>query len=274
MEDFKIEVKNQEESKEAQELFFELGFSWCDTGKNLLEDEYVGNYFIFAYGQDLDLTHSCNVNVFIDKSDSTEITLPQLRDMAVLHRNDVRDANAKDDTLHSLYLASDGVVYFYHAFHEKWVKSAMNGKDVFMSMVEKIEENNVENLISGKEALIALANGDGLQYRFPDGIWLDFTNNLNSKGSSLRVVDLLNDYAAFRLKPRTIKIGDVDVPAPFDPKGGDVVWYMDGSEGRGYSYMDSYSKLDTKDDFFGFWRTKEEIKQVVDALRKLIGVTK
>ena len=39
----------------------------------------------------------------------------------------------------------------------------------------------MSELISGKEALIALAlaNGDGLQYIFPNGIWVDFSNNIN-----------------------------------------------------------------------------------------------
>lgn len=72
----------------------------------------------------------------------------------------------------------------------------------------------MSELISGKDALIALANGERLQYRFPDSIWLDFTNNLNSSGSNLKVVDLLNDYAAFRLKPRTIKINGVELQPP------------------------------------------------------------
>ena len=69
----------------------------------------------------------------------------------------------------------------------------------------------MSKLISGKEALIALANGEEVQYKFPDGIWMDFTTNLNLRGSGLKVVDFLNDYAEFRLKPRTVNLNGVEV---------------------------------------------------------------
>lgn len=129
----------------------------------------------------------------------------------------------------------------------------------------------MSELISGKEALIALVNGESLQYRFPDGIWLDFTNNLNSSGSSLRVVDLLNDYACFRLKPRTITINGVKVPAPFKPKEGDEYWILFESNYSPCGYKlalpdDQYSEL-----CYGAWRTEEEIKQVVAALRSIFN---
>ncbi len=130
---------------------------------------------------------------------------------------------------------------------------------------------NEGKLISGKEALIALANGENLQYRFPDGIWLDFTSNLNSNGSSLRVVDLLNDYASFRIKPRTITINGIKVPAPFKPKEGDLYWHISPEYMIGYgTSMYSDGNVDTWQQF-GAWRTEEEIKQVVAALRQVFG---
>lgn len=130
---------------------------------------------------------------------------------------------------------------------------------------------NEGKLVSGKEALIALANGENLQYRFPDGIWLDFTSNLNSNGSSLRVVDLLNDYASFRIKPRTITINGIKVPAPFKPKEGDLYWHISPEYMIGYgTSMYSDGNVDTWQQF-GAWRTEEEIKQVVAALRQVFG---
>ena len=125
----------------------------------------------------------------------------------------------------------------------------------------------MSELISGKGALIALANGERLQYRFPDSIWMDFTNNLNSSGSNLKVVDLLNDYAAFRLKPRTITIVNIEVHAPFKPKVGDEVWFLNDDSERGYGCSAEYDK-DIKS-YFGWWRTEGEIEQVVAALREV-----
>ena len=127
----------------------------------------------------------------------------------------------------------------------------------------------MSELISGKEALIALANGERLQYRFPDSIWMDFTNNLNSGGSSLKVVDLLNDYAAFRLKPRTINLNGIEVPAPFEPKEGDDfrIYYLHGLHERGYDWMHSAHYRE----FHLVWRTEAEVKQVVAALRSIFN---
>ena len=128
----------------------------------------------------------------------------------------------------------------------------------------------MSELISGKEALIALANGERLQYRFPDSIWMDFTNNLNSSGSNLKVVDLLNDYAAFRLKPRTIKLNGIEVPEPFEPKIGEYVYFISSDEVKGYAET---TLVDTEMNWgfvqFGAWRTESEIKQVVEALRSV-----
>ena len=130
----------------------------------------------------------------------------------------------------------------------------------------------MSELISGKEALIALANGERLQYRFPDSIWMDFTNNLNSSGSNLKVVDLLNDYAAFRLKPRTIKLNGIEVPEPFEPKIGEYVYFISSDEVKGYAET---TLVDTEMNWgfvqFGAWRTEEEIKQVVAALRSIFN---
>ena len=122
----------------------------------------------------------------------------------------------------------------------------------------------MSELISGKEALIALANGERLQYRFPDSIWMDFTNNLNSGGSSLKVVDLLNDYAAFRLKPRTITLNGVEIPAPFEPKDEDTGYIVD----LVISPV-TWNESDPETHRIGAWRSEDEIKQVVAALREV-----
>lgn len=130
---------------------------------------------------------------------------------------------------------------------------------------------NEGKLINGKDALIALANGENLQYRFPDGIWMDFTNNLNTSGSSLRVVDLLNDYACFRLKPRTILINGIEVPAPFLPEEDELFYHVSPEYEKGYAKSMAHEGNETTWQQFGAWRTEEGIKQVVAALRQVFG---
>ena len=77
-----------------------------------------------------------------------------------------------------------------------------------------------------------------------------------------------SDKYIFRLKPRTITINGIEVPVPFEPKCGDMVWCLSELTPSGYEARTAYEP----EDFFsnlGYWRTKEEIKQVVAALRKV-----
>ena len=134
---------------------------------------------------------------------------------------------------------------------------------------------NEGKLISGKEALIALANGESVQKKsdsWDSDCWLDiskkeqfnldcFLSGLNSHGETIK----------FRLKPRTITINGIEVPAPFEPKNGDRVWFICDDDDLGYAKSESYWR-DIKS-FYGWWRTEEEIKQVVAALRQIFGAS-
>ena len=116
----------------------------------------------------------------------------------------------------------------------------------------------MSELISGKEALIAIANGQEVECRAYEKNWI----NANNKHHPLSL--FFDDSFQFRLKPRTIMIGNIEVPAPFDPKDGDEVWFLNDDSERGYGCSAEYDK-DIKS-YFGWWRTEEEIRQVVAAL--------
>ena len=128
---------------------------------------------------------------------------------------------------------------------------------------------NEGKLISGKEALIALANGEEVEY------WCETDPSIQKRWTPIKA---LNEYKLsyflenkprfeFRLKPRTIKL-ELEIPAPFEPKVGEFFFVLYPTAVGGYSKMhitdqkrmDDYAKL-------GAWRTEEEIKQVVAALR-------
>lgn len=125
----------------------------------------------------------------------------------------------------------------------------------------------MSNLISGKETLIALANGEEVEYKT--------TDNVGSKwhqAKMLTVNTIMNfDDACilFRLKPRTITINNIEVPAPFEPKDGDTVFALDNAHPDGFSSFVFDSDFFTIN--FGAWRTELEIRQVVAALRQLLG---
>ena len=121
----------------------------------------------------------------------------------------------------------------------------------------------MSELISGKEALESILNGIDVQYLNPFNQWDD-------SAIAISVMDFLDCKFKFRLKPRTITINGIEVPVPFEPKCGDMVWCLSELTPSGYEARTTYEP----EDFFsnlGYWRTKEEIKQVVAALRQVFG---
>lgn len=128
-------------------------------------------------------------------------------------------------------------------------------------MNTKVDEGK---LISGKEALIALANDQDVEY-------MDTSNTFKSLGWSnafgLDTNLFFSDRFKFRLKPRTITLNGIEMPAPFEPEEGEEYWYITDCEG-------GYEKARNRHGYrvgIAGWRTEEEIKQVVAALRQVFG---
>lgn len=124
--------------------------------------------------------------------------------------------------------------------------------------------DGVSELISGKDARLAWANDEEVEYYSNDlGEWFSLKDNV--------FLSDVFDKNKLRLKPRTIKINGVEVPSPFNPKEGDDFYYIDGAHTEGYSWRKMHD--DTPDWFFEnpVWRTEEEIKQVVAALRSVFN---
>lgn len=116
---------------------------------------------------------------------------------------------------------------------------------------------NEGKLISGKEALIAIGEGEEIEYKFKD-------SNGWMPQNCLTIDGYLSDVAIFRLKPRTITINGIEVPAPFEPKEDESIWVLSDMHERGYMRSKHKNEFGC---YFGAWRTEEEIKQVVTALR-------
>ena len=115
----------------------------------------------------------------------------------------------------------------------------------------------MSNLISGKEAKLAWVNNKEIEY-MPLNKW-----NLLGGSTPLSIFD--RDDVKFRIKPRTITINGIEVPAPFEPKDGDEVWFISDDHPCGYAVIDLHKQKFQ----FGAWRSEEEIKQVVEALRSI-----
>ena len=125
---------------------------------------------------------------------------------------------------------------------------------------------NEGKLISGKDALIALANGETVEVkRIHDNEW---------QPAQIFGVSVFTDSetTSFRLKPRTITINGIEVPAPFEPKEGETYWCFSTQTVIGYGHnVYESERADRRFINMGAWRTEEEIKQVVAELRQVFG---
>ncbi|SSV06613.1 Uncharacterised protein [Acinetobacter baumannii] len=208
MDNYKIKVNGSVEFKEATKLFQQLGFEWvgafpecCDWFSHLYIKEEKCSWLPVQIWNEL-------------AKEYQELTLPQLRDLVVLKRNDVKDANYRSKKVSDgLYFkSSDGKFYFM--FEGKWVQSEVNTDEG----LELINQNLA--LISGADALRALADGKDVQVstQFTSSSWDDDTATYTAEeilGEETAETDDYNSMKLFfRLKPQTIKLNEVEVPAP------------------------------------------------------------
>ncbi|ADO14418.1 AB1gp47 [Acinetobacter phage AB1] len=249
MENYKIRVNNEAESKEAQELFFELG--------------YKLDSFFAKYKADTKWVLACAdgsmgcASEGMAKDTLKEITFPQLRDLVVLKRNDVNDANYRSKSvLDGFYFkSSDGVFYFM--FEGKWVRSTTNTDEGLESITKDL------GLISGAEALRALADGKEAEgFSEENEEWVPIVY--------FTVQEVVNGLYKFRLKPQTVKV-ELELPKPFEPEEDCHVYILDDGKTDGYRRYSYEVHGDKGNTFIGIWRTEEEIKQVVEQLRKIKG---
>lgn len=127
-----------------------------------------------------------------------------------------------------------------------------------------MEKLNEQGLISGADALRALADGKDVEYSVAgENKWHDNILNI----SPYYFVGNGVGQFKFRLKPRTITL-NVEIPAPFEPKEGETYWCFSTQTVLGYGHnVYESERADRRFVNTGAWRTEEEIKQVVAALR-------
>lgn len=120
----------------------------------------------------------------------------------------------------------------------------------------------MSELLSSQNAKLAWANGENIQYQLPTNKdWVDIDDHCN--------IGVFNTSAIkLRLKPRTITINGIEVPAPFEPKLDDVVYYLTTTKNEGYTWG-HFHPSDAQMTQFGAWRTEDEIRQVVAAIRSV-----
>jgi len=114
VENLKIKVNSESESKEAQELFFELDYNWFKKG--YMEVKTPETIMSFENG-----ALSTGIRGSINHK---EITLPELRDLVVLKRNSIDDAT-HIDKIGEPWLVS-GNNEFYSWADSGWMQESEN----------------------------------------------------------------------------------------------------------------------------------------------------
>lgn len=263
MDNYKIKVNDEAESKEAQELFVQLGFE--KTGFSC--DEFPCYLATWEGGFSDYVLDSLNIS-----RERKELPLPQLRDLVVLKRNDVKDATHRDKRDETIYLTSDKVIYYWQG---EWCKSAINKSNDYENYIANsltpITQPQAPALISGD---VALANVHKciVQYLHDDepyGRWTTITDHFWSQYHLGMFLDPDTKFK-FRFKPQTIKL-ELELPKPFEPEEDCHVYILDDGKTDGYRRYSYEVHGDKGNTFIGIWRTEDEIKQVVEQLRKIRG---
>lgn len=135
MENYKVLVNNEAESKEVQDLFFELGGDFYFGGK-LHCNTHLGLVTINKNG--------LMANIELEGFDYKEITIQQLKDMAVLKRSSI------DDATHyyggsKYYLTSSE---FYQYSENKWVNIDEYVDGMTFKKIEKEGEMKMKDYIA------------------------------------------------------------------------------------------------------------------------------
>lgn len=168
MKDLKIRVDNDAESREVQELFFELGYKWFSGGNQV---QHLKQSCSSSFGYLVAWSSGCFTDVIqcgCGNEDAKEITLPELRDLVVLKRNDVQDATHKSGIGRKGYLASGGIEYIWSYSDSTWFKpEEMNFKSLDIKPIEKPMK---EYLIKSGDGKYLLTHHDSIgAIEIPEG---------------------------------------------------------------------------------------------------------
>lgn len=134
-----------------------------------------------------------------------------------------------------------------------------------------MEDLKDSNLISGADAL-ANVHKCIVQYLHDDepyGRWTTITDHLWSQYHLGMFLDPDTKFK-FRLKPQTVKV-ELELPKPFEPKVGEWFYYLSAEHEYGYGFRIMHDDTPEYLMNLGVCRTEDEIKQVVEQLRKIKG---
>lgn len=208
MDNYKIKVNGSTEFKEVRKLLEQLGFEWVGSFPE------CSDWFSHLYTRGGKCSY-LPIQMWNELEDSIkELTLPQLRDLVVLKRNDVKDATHIDPEDGLKYVDLSGK---WHWFNDElcedfpdfgWHESA-NTREHDDHALKLINSFKDQGLISGAEAMIAALDDKDVQWQWVEGSgnWRAFNDE------EWTVEDLKSNRHIFRIRPSTIKV-NAELPKP------------------------------------------------------------
>ena len=210
---YKIRVNSEAESKDVQELLFELGYKWFSGGKKA---QHLEQSCSSSFGYLVAWSTGCFTNVIqcgCGNEDAKEITLPQLRDMVVLKRNDISDATHTDQDNWKWFIGSDGIGYVWQCGNadnlKQWDQSSLDMVDL-KPIKKEVVMKEFLNPDQGYK-LVACAVGETPipkdWIEVPEGADIAF-KGIYSNGVSFTTSDWMGDFFNGKLIPRKVRIGE------------------------------------------------------------------
>ena len=198
-------------------------------------------------------------------------------DQTILQRNSIKDATHVDESNGFKFLLLQHTRHIWCGVCWGTTSHDFSGLTPItkpVTSMQTIKVKGLEDLIGGTVALQAVLNGQTVQLSlepWEEKHWDDFIPGIDETSTKVFFTEFHGEQKVFfRIKPKTININGIEVPAPFKPNVNEKFWHLYPSMCRGYNFTTSIDSDHYEQ--FGAWRTEKEIKQVVEALRKVLGV--
>ena len=126
------------------------------------------------------------------------------------------------------------------------------------------DKTTSNGLLTPQQAKLAWVNGEDVQYSFV-GDWYD----IDAK-TEIGIFDRKD--TVLRIKPRTITLNGIEIPAPFEPKEGERYWWINPNAKMGYAWdSNDLEQTDFNRISMGVYRIEEDVVRVVAALRSILN---
>ena len=201
-------------------------------------------------------------------------------DQTILQRNSIKDATHVDESNGLKFLLLQHTRHIWCGVCWGTTSHDFSGLTPItkpITSMQTIKVKGLEDLIGGTVALQAVLNGQTVQLSlepWEEKHWDDFIPGIDETSTKAFFTEFHGEQKVFfRIKPKTININGIEVPAPMNrPVNIDEeFFYIDTDGFDGNIYLSSIFKFDVAQPIY-WWPTEEKIKIVACALRNIFEV--